>query len=139
MSALKKEVLGYIHEEQWGHLADYLRKHPNAIRHLLSGLHTTDSSTLTGILHAFAITASTIDRERLLDLNRRLMWLLNEESGNHCPNAALALAEIAQVQPETVLPHLPVLKVYTEDPSPGIREACRKAVARIEPLGSTLQ
>ncbi len=61
--------------------------------------------------------AETIEEERILDVVRSLMWILNEVSGNNCPNAALALSHIAQINPQAVLLHVPVLEIYADDPS----------------------
>jgi len=67
------------------------------------------------------------------------MWMLNEESGNNCPNAALALAAIAEVDPEAVRPHLPVLRLYAADPSSRMRTIIQRALAEIENLPDILR
>ncbi|MCB2199249.1 hypothetical protein KQI63_07585 [bacterium] len=132
MGSLKSKMMEAIRKKQVAELVGLLEDHPGAVRYLISGLHATDDEELGGVLNGFRMAADVLDEERRLDLARRLMWLLNEESGNNCPNAALALAAMADIHPEAILPHLPVLKVYAEDPSDYIGSACRKAVALIK-------
>ncbi len=108
-----------------------LDERPGRLRKLISRLHETGEHRLQATLEAYQIAAQVLDREKILDHARRLMWILNEESGNNCPNAALALAHIAQVLPGDIAPHMPVLRVYADDPSPQLREPVRQAISMI--------
>ncbi len=109
-----------------------LKKNPGKARKLFARLHETDYTKLNYVLRSFQTLAETIDEERLLDIVRNLMWLLNEESGNYCPNAALALGHIAQINPQAVLPHVPVLEIYAEDPSFQMSNTVKKGLAMIK-------
>ncbi len=53
--------------------------------------------------------------ERARPLLDRLMWALNDESGNHCPGAAVAIAEIALGRPDEAAGFLPVLLSALEE------------------------
>lgn len=118
---------------EWTSLRDRLRQRPGKVRSLLSMLHEVDSDRLAAVFVAFErAVPDAFDEERLRDLARKLMWLLNEESGNHCPAAALALAALGRARPDIVEAHRPVLGVYATDPSPGMAEACRVALARMD-------
>lgn len=132
MASLKNRFTKAVHSGQMDALTTLLQEHPGGVRFLISGLHATDEIELGRVLVGFRTASDVLDEERRLDLARRLMWLLNEESGNNCPNAALALAAMANCHPEAILPHLPVLRVYAEDPSDYIGSACRKAIAQIK-------
>ena len=132
MSELKKQVLSALEGVNKDELANLLRDHPGSVRFLVNGLHTSDEDRLDRVLDGFRTAADVLDEEKRLDLARRLMWLLNEESGNNCPNAALALAAMAEIHPDSIKPHLPVLRVYADDPSDYLSTACRKAVAIIK-------
>ncbi|MCB2213057.1 hypothetical protein KQI52_13165 [bacterium] len=105
---------------------------PGLQRALISGLHETDNTRLEPTLRAFTILAETLADERLRDLARKLMWMLNDESGNHCPNASLALAAVAEARADIVAPHLASLKVHVNDPGDHMASRCAEAVRRIE-------
>jgi hypothetical protein len=128
----RQEIEQAIQAKNWPEVGRLLDTRPGLFRHLVKGLHETRPESLEKNLQAFQIAAKVMDRERILDQVRRLMWMLNEESGNFCPNAALALAHIAQVEPEYIEPHLPSLRVHAEDPSEDMRHVVRKAVSMIQ-------
>jgi hypothetical protein len=113
-------------------LGAIFRKSPGKGHKLFARLHETDYKKLNNVLYSFQTLAENLEEEKLLDVVRRLMWMLNEESGNNCPNAALALGHIAQIRPQAVLPHLPVLEIYAEDPSSQMSRAIRKSIAMIK-------
>jgi len=121
-----------IDRADWPGVGQILIDHPGYTRHLVSRLHHPGKEKQRRTLEAFQIAAKVLDRERTLDLLRRLMWMLNEESGNFCPQASLAVGHIAQVDPEAVKPHLPSLQVYAEDPSELMRFPARKAVSLVQ-------
>jgi len=127
-----KSVVELVENNDFEALKELLKKNPRKTRKLIARLHETDRQKLNSVLKGFQVVAETLEREKLLDIVRRLMWMLNEESGNNCPNAALALAHIAQKDPQAIAPHLPVLKVYSEDPSSQMREPVRWAIAMIK-------
>ncbi len=108
-----------------------LSAHPGRVRYLIAGLNETDPDRLEAVLAAFVTAAGTLERERRLELVRKLMWQLNEESGNNCPDAALAIARIALVDREAVMPHIPVLQLYAQDPSQRMRRSVSSALASI--------
>lgn len=137
MSAQRDEMRMAVDREDWDEVRRMLTQSSGSLRVLLSGLHHPDKTALARVLHGFRIAAQVLAPERLLDLLRRLMWLLNEESGNNCPAAALAIAEIATVAPDAVAPHLPVLRVYANDPSSRMRDCITQALARIDAITPT--
>ncbi|MFC2170558.1 hypothetical protein ACFLQJ_01105 [Calditrichota bacterium] len=132
LTAGKHKIDEYIDNGNWTELAALLDDKPGQVRRLISRLHTTSESKLAATLDGFQIVARIFERERLLDLCRRLMWMLNEESANFCPNAALALGHIATVDVSVVEPHLPVLKIYADDPSEMMRTPVRKGITIIQ-------
>jgi len=128
---IKDEIEQSIYSKDYDTLRRILRESPGKVRILVSRLNTTDQIKLEAVLTAFQIAAMVLNEEKLLDLVRRLMWMLNEESGNNCPAAALALGHIAQVRLDAVRPHLPVLRLYAEDPSPMMSATVSRALAMI--------
>ncbi|MDP8208189.1 MAG: hypothetical protein P9L92_16100 [Candidatus Electryonea clarkiae] len=127
----KNEFNKIVDDGNWQALGQLLLDSPGQARRLISRLHTTSEPKLAATLDGFQITAKVFERERLLDLCRKLMWMLNEESANFCPNAALALGHIAQVDPEAVEPHLPSLQIHADDPSEMMRIPVRKGITLI--------
>lgn len=127
-SALEKAII----DKNYSAIAEILRKSPGKARILLSGLYETNEKQLDTILETFQVIAKVLEEERVSDLLRRLMWFLNEESGNSCPNAALAIGHIAHARYHLVEPHLPVLKIYANDPSAIMRTKVRHALAMIK-------
>ncbi len=117
--------------KDWDGIGAILDERPGAVRHLVSRLTLPDGELLDTTLMSFQVVAKVFDKERTLDLLRRLMWMLNEESGNNCPNAALAIAHIAQVHPDWVAPHVPSLKVHADDPGELMSKTVRKALTII--------
>jgi len=95
-------------------------------------LHSTNPKELAKTLMAFEIIAEELEIERLRDLGRKLLWMLNDESGNHCPNASLALAHIAKVHYDVIAPHIPVMRVHAEDPGDQMASICQQAITLIE-------
>jgi hypothetical protein len=130
--SVRTNVADLVHHSDFDGLKLLLEKSPGKSRKLLSLLHETNQSALDNVLKSFEIVAKVFEREKLLDLLRRLMWMLNEESGNNCPNAALAIAHISLVDRDAVMPHVPVLRVYADDPSEQMREPVRKSISIIE-------
>ncbi len=129
---MERDILdAAINDRNYPEIGRLLDERPGRLRKLMSRLHETGEMKLEATLEAYQIAAKVLDRETMLDHARRLMWMLNEESGNNCPNAALALGHIAQVIPDGIVPHLPVLRVYAEDPSPQLREPVRQAIVLI--------
>lgn len=128
----KKELREAILIGHYQKIGEFLVENPGLIRVLMSGLHETGEKTLKRFYDAFQIAVKVFDDERCRDLMRKLMWMLNEESGNNCPNAAMAVAYIAQVRYDFVEPHIPVLQVYADDPSEQIHLPVRKALSIIK-------
>lgn len=52
---------------------------------------------------------------RARPLLERLAWAMNDESGNHCPGAAAAIAEVAVAQPHEAAGFVPVLVAMCGD------------------------
>jgi hypothetical protein len=120
-----------IQTQDWDELRTLLSAKPGLHRYMISGLYTTDPEALEPTLGAFEILAETFEIERLRDLGRKLLWMLNDESGNHCPNAALAMAHIARVEYDAIAPHLPVMQVHANDPGDQMAVICQQALQMI--------
>lgn len=123
----------------WADYRELIRENTGLYRHLISRLHDPEPEHRNKTFRAFEETAFAWPEKRIAELTRKLMWLLNEESGNHCPAAAIALAHIGKVRLNIVLPHRPILAVYTNDPSESIATACREALAMIDEMLSREQ
>lgn len=128
----KEALLEAVYSNKQETVRNVLLEHPGRVRYLIAGLNETDPDRLEAVLTAFVTAAKALDRERLLELVRKLMWQLNEESGNNCPDAARAIARIALVDREAVMPHIPVLQLYAQDPSQRMRRCVSDALATIQ-------
>ncbi len=138
-TANRAALLQAIAAGEWEQVRTMLSSKPGLQRALISALHETDSERLEPTLHAFTVLADTLQDERVRDLARKLMWMLNDESGNHCPNASLALAAIAEVRVDVVAPHVASLMVHANDPGDHMASVCAEAVRRIEAISGSVR
>ncbi|GBE30780.1 MAG TPA: hypothetical protein ENH10_04445 [Bacteroidetes bacterium] len=130
--AKQKDIVSAIEAEAWEDIRTMLASQPGLHRYIIARLYETDAAQMERTLRSFEIIAETFERERLLDLARRLLWMLNDESGNHCPNSALAMAHIARVHYQVIEPHIPVMRFHATDPGDRMAAICQEALDMIE-------
>ena len=73
---------------------------PRLMRQLYSRLHHQNVAVREGAAKALGISSGRLERYKVNNLINRLIWSLNDESGNYCPHASIALREILKNRPE---------------------------------------
>ncbi|MBZ0263609.1 hypothetical protein K8I28_02990 [bacterium] len=121
-----------LNEDDKGGLQELLLNKPATTFKLIRKLYSTNDNIRGRAVQAFSFVAEQFDDAKLKDIVQRLMWLLNEESGNYCPHAARALVEIARIKPESVRDHLPQLEYYANCESEALRRESSYAVREIK-------
>lgn len=99
-----------------------------AMRHLLGRLWDQDSGVRRTASVGVAAAAAA-HPEIGLDIIRRLMWALNDESGMNGLSGIPALGEIGARDPELIEPFVGPLASYSWDD--GLRQEILRALARI--------
>jgi len=99
-----------------------LKNHPGLIRKVQRLLYHADEDVRWGAARTFGLAAEIFETEKMKDLIRQLVWMINEESGNNCWFAPQALGEIGRVKPELVEDFVECLKEFHKYPDSKIRE-----------------
>ena len=125
LSAEVRELLQQGREQA---LAELVQANPGALRPLMGRLWDPDATVRA--LAARAIGAAAVAHpERALEIVRRLMWGLNDESTTNGVYGIPALGEIGRRAPEIMAPFVPALASMIEDP--GLRLELLAALAAI--------
>lgn len=125
LNAEVRDLLRDGRTEALGRLVD---ASPRALRTLVGRLWDPDAA-IRGRA-AQAIGDAAVDHPELaLEIVRRLMWALNDESATNGVYGIPALAEIGRRLPETIAPFVPALVSMFSDP--GLRLELLRALASI--------
>ncbi len=117
-----------LRESRQEELVGRVRAEPRALRHLLARLYDAEATVRRNAARAIGEGAA-IHRELGLEIVRRLLWALNDESATNGVYGIPALGEIGRVCPDRFAPFLPTLVAAAEDD--GLRLAILEAVTRI--------
>jgi len=104
-----------------------LKSYPGVIRKVQRMLYHSDEDVRWGAAKTFALAAEVFEIEKMKDLIRQLVWMINEESGNNCWFAPQALGEIGRVKPELVEDFIGCLKEFYKYPDSKIQEGLEYA------------
>jgi hypothetical protein len=99
-----------------------LKKKPALLRKIQRSLYDTDERVRWAAARAYGDAALVLGEEKMKDILRRLVWMINEESGNNCWFAPHAIGYIGKVRPEWVEDFIPCLLEFYEYPDSKIRE-----------------
>lgn len=99
-----------------------LRENPGLIRKIQRMLYDVDEEVRWGAARAFGIAANVLEVEKMKDLLRQLVWMINEESGNNCWFAPQAIGEIGRHRPDLVEDFIGCLKEFHKYPDSKIKE-----------------
>jgi hypothetical protein len=112
-----------------------LEKHPAFIRKIQRMLYDMDEQVRWGAAWAFGVASTVLEDEKMKDLIRQLVWMINEESGNNCWFAPQALGEIGRVRPELIKDFIPCLREFYKYPDSKIQEGIEYAFKRFKEAG----
>jgi hypothetical protein len=115
-----------------------LRKKPAFLRKIQKSLYDMDERVRWGAARAFGDAALVLDEEKMKDVLRRLVWMINEESGNNCWFAPQAIGFIGKVRPQWVEDFIPCLLEFYEYPDSKIREGLDFAFNLFKEAGLTV-
>lgn len=109
-------------------LGELVAGEPRATRFLLGRLWDPDAELRRGAARALGVAAACRP-DKGLELVRRLMWALNDESATHGLSAIPAIGEIGYRAPELIEAFVaPLASLVWDD---GLRPAILEALARI--------
>jgi len=120
-----KELLQQGHEQE---LAELAAANPRSLRPLVGRLWDPEADVRSRAARAIGIAAAA-HPDSGLEVVRRLMWALNDESATNGVYAVGALGEIGRRAPETIAPFVPALVSMTNDP--GLRLDLLRALCAI--------
>ena len=127
---MKGTIVELLRQARETELADLARRDSRAMRHLVGRLYDPDEAIRTRA--ARALGHGAMEHERLgLELVRRFVWGLNDESATNGVYGIPAIGEIGRRCPEMIAPFVPVLASFLWDD--GLRPELMKALARIAP------
>ena len=104
-----------------------LKRNPSLIRKIQRLLYDMDEDVRWGAARAFGYAADVFGEEKMKDLLRQLVWMINEESGNNCWFAPQAIGEIGRHKPEWVKDFIPCLQEFHKYPDSKIQEGIEYA------------
>ena len=96
-----------------------------ALRHLVALTYRPEPGVRAAAARGVAL-ASRLHPKLVLEVARRLVWAMNDESGTHAVTAPEVLRAIAEESPRLLQPLVPSLLGLTADP--GLREALVEVV-----------
>jgi hypothetical protein len=135
----KKQLREILVKADWNALKGWARNLDNPLRALSSSLFDPDPLIKWRVIQAMGLVAnmdSQKDLERVRRQIRRLLWLMNDESGGICWNAPEAIAEIVFNVTQLLGEYGKLLpSFFDEEP---FEKGSRWAVARIAPLDPTI-
>ncbi len=130
--ARNAEIEKLLRNEDYDSLEKMLTEKPQLVRRLIGYLYDPDESLRTSAARSFGIAAKILPMDKLKDLIRRMMWMLNDESGSSCWHVPYALGEIGYTNYEAIKDFLGCLEHYTKDPDHTLSKGVKDAFARIE-------
>jgi hypothetical protein len=125
---LRHEVIQLLHDGREDELIGLLSGEPRALRHLLARLYDKDAAVRQSAARAIGRGAA-VHRELGLEIVRRLLWALNDESATNGVYGIPALGEIGKRAPELLAPFVSHLVAAAQDD--GLRVAVIQALAAV--------
>ncbi len=128
----KEELHQILQINNFQKLEAALTVYPRITRKLLGFLYHKDESLRNSTARGFEIAAGSLQIEKKKDQIRRMMWMLNDESGSCCWAIPAALAEIGRSNPPAMKDFINSLKYYAADPDNNLSMGVKKALVIIE-------
>jgi hypothetical protein len=109
---LKNTLLELLDQGRFGEIAEMAARRKRALGNLVTLTYAADARISYRAVEAIGVAASRIaedDPDHVRELLRRLMWLVNDESGGICWRAPEAMAEILRRLPTLYADYIPLL------------------------------
>jgi hypothetical protein len=109
---LKNTLLGLLDQGRFDEIAEIAVRRKRALGNLVTLTYAADARISYRAVEAIGVAASRIaedDPDHVRELLRRLMWLVNDESGGICWRAPEAMAEILRRLPTLYADYIPLL------------------------------
>ncbi len=128
----KKELENILRQKQYDLLSKkILENPPQATRKLMGFLYHPEEEIRNAAAKGFGLSASILPMEKLKDLIRRMMWMLNDESGSCCWHVPLAIGEIGRANFNAIEGFIDQLEYYANDPDTTLSTGVKKALEMI--------
>jgi hypothetical protein len=114
--SLSKEIRELLQQGLEDAVAELATANPRALRPLVGRLWDPDGEIRLRAARAVG-HAATARPDLGLEVIRRLMWALNDESGTHGVHGIPALGEIGRRAPDLIAPYVPALVSMAVDPA----------------------
>jgi len=139
---LKHTLLELLDEGRFDEIAEMATRRKRVLGSLVSLTYAADVRTSWRAVEALGVAASRIaeaDPDHVRELLRRLMWLVNDESGGICLRAPEAMAEIlrrhARDSFQDVAPAVVSALIDSDPQVRGMAVWCLHEVGRVDLLG----
>ncbi|MFC1553998.1 DVU0298 family protein [candidate division KSB1 bacterium] len=124
----REELKIYLIENKFEIIEKELEQNPQLIRKFFGFLYDPDKAIRNSAAKVFGIAAKYMQEESLKDLIRRMMWMLNDESGSCCWHVPYAIGEIGKEKPYIIESFIPQLEYYAKDPDATLRNGVQEAL-----------
>lgn len=132
---LKDDVMQALTQGDVRALANLTVREGRAVRHVVGRLWDPEETIRARAARAIGLAARE-DERFAVEISRRLLWGLNDESGTNGIYGVPALGEIGREAPETFRPFASPFASFAEDP--GLRTAILRAFVRISETAPAL-
>lgn len=133
---MKKEELELLlRNDNMDQLRSVLEEKPQVMRKLMGFLYHPEIEVRDAAARGFGVVAQVFPMEKLKDLLRRMMWMLNDESGSCCWHVPYAVGEIGYNNPEAIDDFLACFSHYANDPDETMSTGVKHALERIHESG----
>ncbi|MFC1477686.1 DVU0298 family protein [candidate division KSB1 bacterium] len=116
-------------------LKDEYSNNPAIIRKLMGFLYHPELELRDAAARGFGMIARVMPMEKLKDLLRRMMWMLNDESGSCSWHVPYAIGEIGFNNPEAIDGFIGCFSHYANDPDDYLSTGVKRALKRIAESG----
>lgn len=123
--SVREQVAEAVRSRRFDDLASFVASEKRALRHLVALTYRPEPAVREAASRGLAL-ASRHHPKLVLEVARRLVWSMNDESGTNAVTAPEVLRAIAEESPELLVPLVPSLLALTADP--GLREGLVEVV-----------
>jgi len=138
-SMSKEELETILRNNELERLRKEIRDKPQTVRRLMGFLYHPELEVRDAAAKGFGIAAQILPIEKLKDLIRRMMWMINDESGSCCWHVPHALGEIGYHNSAAIQDFIGSLSYYADDPDNTLSTGIKEALKRINQTNRVLK